>query len=66
MKKIFAIIAGEPNSINSEIIAKSWKKDKKVFKNKFFIIGSHNLFKKQLNKIGIKIPLERIKSLDDL
>jgi 4-hydroxythreonine-4-phosphate dehydrogenase len=66
MKKIFAIIAGEPNSINSEIIAKSWKKNKKNFKNKFFIIGSHNLFKKQLDKIGIKISLEIIKSLDDL
>ena len=26
MKKIIAIISGEPNSINSEIIAKVWKK----------------------------------------
>ena len=25
MKKLIAIVAGEPNSINSEIIAKTWK-----------------------------------------
>ena len=29
MKKIIAIIAGEPKSINVEIIAKSWIKKKK-------------------------------------
>ena len=30
MKNLVAIIAGEPNSINSEIIAKAWKKIKAV------------------------------------
>ena len=29
MNNLIAIIAGEPNSINSEIIAKAWKKRKK-------------------------------------
>ena len=35
MKKVIAIIAGEPNSINSEIIAKIWRKKitgKDIFK----------------------------------
>ena len=44
MKKLIALVAGEPVSINSEIIAKTWKKARK--KN-FFIIGSYLLFKKQ-------------------
>ena len=29
MNNLIAIVAGEPNSINSEIIAKAWKKKKK-------------------------------------
>ena len=36
MNKKFCIIAGEPNSINSEIIAKSWKKISKEKKKYFF------------------------------
>ena len=33
MNNLIAIIAGEPNSINSELIAKAWKnkKKKKIF-----------------------------------
>jgi len=34
MNNLIAIIAGEPNSINSELIAKAWKNKKK--KKKFF------------------------------
>ena len=29
MKNFIAIIAGEPNSVNSEIIVKAWKKIKR-------------------------------------
>jgi len=36
MNNLIAIIAGEPNSINSELIAKEWKNKKK--KKKIFII----------------------------
>ena len=47
MKKIIGIIAGDPNSINSEIIAKTWKK-KSNFRNlDIFIIGSFFLLKKK-------------------
>ena len=41
MNKLIAIIAGEPNSINSEIIAKAWKKRRKL-KN-IFIIGNYSI-----------------------
>ena len=37
MKNLIPIVAGEPNSINAEIIAKAWK-NKKI-KN-IFIIGN--------------------------
>ncbi len=65
MKKLIGIVAGDPNSINSEIIAKAWKK-KAVNKNlSFFIIGNHNLIRKQFLKLKIKLPTVKIKNLKD-
>ena len=66
MNKKIAIVAGESFSINSEIIAKSWKKIKKSYKKNIFIIGNYSLIKKQLNKFKIKIPIAKINSLDDI
>jgi len=65
MNKKFCIIAGEPNSINSEIIAKSWKKISKEKKKYFFLIGSYDLIKAQLKKIKIKIPICKIDSFSE-
>ena len=62
MKKRFCITAGEPNSINSEIVAKSWKKISKEKKKYFFLIGNYDLIKAQLKKIKIKIPIYKINS----
>ncbi len=62
MKKIFAIVAGEPNSINSEIIAKSIRKLK--IKN-LIIIGNYLLIKKQLKKIRLKIKLNKIDKIEE-
>ena len=58
MKKIIAIIAGEPKSINVEIIAKSWikRKNKKV---NLFVIGNFLLLKKQLKKNKFNIPIKK-------
>jgi len=64
MSNLIAIIAGEPNSINSEIIAKALKKNKKL--KKLFIIGNYSLFKKQIVKLGIKIPITKINKLTDV
>ena len=61
MKNLIAIIAGEPNSINSEIIAKAWKK-KKI--NNLFIIGNYSILKRQINKLGFEIPIIRINKLE--
>ena len=63
MNQLIPIIAGEPNSINSEIIAKAWKKKKK-FKN-IFVIGNYSILNKQMLKLGIKIPLAKINSFKE-
>jgi 4-hydroxythreonine-4-phosphate dehydrogenase len=62
--KLIAIVAGEPDSINSEIIVKAWKKIKN--KKNFFIIGDFLLLKKQINKIRLKIQLVKINSIDEI
>jgi 4-hydroxythreonine-4-phosphate dehydrogenase len=64
MNKFIPIIAGEPNSINSEIIAKAWK-DKRNIIN-IFVIGNYSILKKQIIKLGIKIPIFKIDRLEDL
>ena len=62
MNNLIAIIAGEPNSINSEIIAKAWLERK--FKN-IFIIGNYSILKRQILKLGIKIQVVKINKLED-
>ena len=53
MSKSIAIIVGEPNSISSEIIFKSWKLRKKYIHKPFFIIGSIELLNLQKKKTKI-------------
>ena len=64
MNKLIAIVAGEPNSINSEIIAKAWKLCKG--KKKIFVIGNYLLLLKQISKIGIKIPLLKVNEIEEI
>ena len=64
MKKLIGIVAGDPRSINSEIIAKAWKK-KNNFKNlNIFVIGNYELIKKQLRVLKIQLKLKKIHNLN--
>ena len=54
MKKKIIIVAGDPNSINTEIIYKTWGKINKNLKKNIFIIGSYDLIKKQFKRLKIK------------
>jgi len=47
MSRPIAIIAGEPNSISSEIIFKSFKLRKKFKHKPFIVIGSFQLLSQQ-------------------
>ena len=59
MKNKILIVGGDPNSVNSEIIYKSWKKSSPGIKNKIYVITNYRLFKKQLLKL--KYPLKILK-----
>ena len=50
MKKII-LISGDPNSVNSEIIFKAWKKISNKIKKKVYLIANYNLIKKQFKKL---------------
>ena len=60
MNKSIAIIAGEPNSISSEIIFKSWILRKKHKYKPLFIIGSIRLLNLQKKKLKYKIKIKKI------
>jgi len=60
MSKPIAIIAGEPNSISSEIIFKSWKSKNQFTHKPFFIIGNIRLLNLQKKKLKYKIRIKKI------
>ena len=69
MNKPIAIILGEPNSISSEIIFKSWMKKKKIKHNPCLVIGNYNFLCRHLKyfKFNLKLKLiEKNFELKDL
>ena len=62
MKKPIAIIAGEPNSISSEIIFKSWKLRKKYTNKPLIVIGSSQLLNLQRKKLKYHLKIKKIQN----
>ena len=60
MIKSIAIIAGEPNSIASEIIFKSWQLRRKYSHKPIFVIGSAKLLELQKKKLKYKLKIKKI------
>ena len=64
MKKII-IIGGDPNSINSEIILKSWKKINKSLKKKIYFISNFKLIKEQSQKLKLKTKIIKVANVNE-
>ena len=62
MTKPIAIISGEPNSISSEIIFKSWRSRKQYIHKPLMVIGSIKLLNIQKKKLKHHIRIKKIKS----
>ena len=60
--KPIIVVAGEPNSIFSEIFFKSLKIKK--FNSPIILIASYNLIKLQMKKLNIHKKIRLIKTLD--
>ena len=64
MKKII-LISGDPNSINTEILFKSWKKISKSLKKKIYLISNYNLILDQSKKLNFSLKMSKVKSIND-
>ena len=65
MKKKIIIITGEPISINTEIIYKSWKKINKNLKKKIYFISNFRLLNDQFNYLKYNVKIKKVKSLNE-
>ena len=65
MKNKIVIIAGDPNSINSEIISKVWKKINPSVKKKLYLIANFNLINKQFKKIKSKTSIIKVRKINE-
>ena len=65
MNKKIIIVAGDPNSINVELIHKVWKILDQKIKKKILLIANFELIKAQLKKLKSKINLIKLKSFDE-
>ena len=59
------IVAGDPNSINSELIFKTYKKLNKTKKKSIYLIGNFKLLKDQLKKLKFKVVLTKLNSINN-
>lgn len=64
MKKII-LISGDPNSINSEIIYKTWKQLNKSLKKNIYLISNISLLKEQFKILKYKINLKKVEDIHE-
>lgn len=65
MKKKIILISGDPNSINSEIIFKSWKRLNSSIRKQIFLISNYELLRSQFKKLKYPMKLVKIKNIDE-
>ena len=63
MKKKIILVFGDPNSINSEIIFKTWKKISTSLKKNIYIIGSFELIERQFKKLNYSLNCILVKNI---
>tara|TARA_B100001093_G_scaffold361578_1_gene346311 strand:+ start:5079 stop:6044 length:966 start_codon:yes stop_codon:yes gene_type:complete len=65
MKNKILIVCGDPNSISSELIFKSWNKINRSLRNKIYLIGSFDLLQSQFKKLKYKIKLKKVININE-
>lgn len=66
MNKKIILFSGDPNSINSEIIYKTWKVLNNSQRKKIFLISNFNLIKDQFKKLGYKIGVVKVENINNV
>ena len=65
MKKKIILVSGDPNSINSEIIFKTWKFLDSKLKKSIYLIASYDLLYDQFKKLQFNIKIKKVKNIDE-
>ena len=65
MNNKILLVAGDPISINSEIIFKSWRKLNTNSKKNIYLIGNYKLITKQLSTLKYRVKTIKLKSIND-
>lgn len=65
MKKKIIIVSGDPNSINSELIYKCWKKINKSLRHQIILISNFELLKKQFKELNYPTSMIQIKDINN-
>ena len=60
MNNKIIIVAGDPNSINTEIINKCWKKINFQIKKNIYLVGNYKLINKQFKKLRIRNKVKKV------
>ena len=63
-KKKILIVGGDPNSINSEIIIKCWRKLNKSLRQRIYIISNYKLINQQLKKLSYSHQIVKINDIN--
>ncbi len=63
IKKIL-LISGDPYSVNTEIIFKTWKKINYNTKNKIYLISDYKLIKTQLKKLNYSLKILKVDNIN--
>ena len=66
MSKKILLFSGDPNSINSEIIFKSFNQLSSAIRKKIYIISNYQLLKQQFKKLNFSRKIVKVNSIDDL
>ena len=65
MKNMILVVCGDPNSINSEIIFKVWKKLSSKIRKRIIFVGNYNLIKSQFKKLNFNLKILKVKDIKD-
>tara|TARA_B100000035_G_C20991490_1_gene550375 strand:+ start:28 stop:996 length:969 start_codon:yes stop_codon:yes gene_type:complete len=66
MKKKIILVGGDPNSINSEIIFKSWKKLNNKIKRETVLLANYELMKSQAKKLKLSVKMEKFNNFQKI
>ena len=65
MNNKIILVAGDPNSVNSELIFKCWKKLNESIKKKIYLLGSYSLILKQSQKLNLPIKIAKVSNINE-